>query len=1013
MKHTLVLISCLLLLPTSALAANSHLEPKIKLNNQQLIAQDVPLPDVPSPEQIQEMATNITVKVSSNNNGGTGVIIAKKQQTYLIVTNAHVVAGSNKFQIQTSDGVVHQAQLLANSNLSKYDLALVEFSSNKQYKVAQINNSTPKAGMPVLGVGFSAETGKLTFREGKTTQVPEQAFKGGYQIGYSSDIVQGMSGGAILDNQGGLMGINGRSTYPIINSGFVYADGARPTAEEIQQFRRSSWGIPFKTFLAQVNPEILTAYSLPLPQSTPSIPPVASTGWLADLEQKAKQFSVRIDSSSNANGSGVIIAKQGDVYTVLTADHVLCERVSAKEPCGNNRYQILAPNNQLYPIIPESVNRQPGVDLAVVKFSSKAIYQVATLADYNPNNFELMFTAGYPKLGDKSPWRFTIGLIYEKEQGLLQTKESDFSTNSSGQLKSASSLTGGYELVYTSITYGGMSGGAVLDSQGRVIGIHGRAEGEQAIDQKTGDRGINGDRVQMGYSLGIPISTFLGLVTRLKLQPPKVETTPPPQLNPDKIQSIEDAVLSANVSQGNATASTWLERGNQLWRLRQYKEAVKAFDQAIKLKPDFVYLAYYGKGIALLRDGNDLEAVAALEKAVQLEPNFVAAWERLSVVYQELGQPEKALAAINQAIQLQANNPNLYNGKFSVLNYLKRYDEALDVINIVIKLNPRATFYSNRGSVYYNQEKRELAIADYTKAIEINPKYATAYNNRGIVYYNQEKRELAIADYTKAIEINPKLAEAYNNRGNVYKKQEKRELAIADYNKAIEINPKLAEAYNNRGNVYKKQEKWELAIVDYTQAIEINPRDADAYSHRGLVYDNQEKWELAIADYTQAIEINPKLAEVYINRGIIYKKQEKWELAIVDYTQAIKINPKFAEAYYNRGVLYFEQKKWDLALADYNQAIQFNDKLAQAYYNRGVVYYNQEKWELAIADYNRAIEINPQYAQAYANRGLVYVNRGDKQKAIADLQTAATLFQQQGNTQSYEWVIGKLQQLQG
>ena len=72
-------------------------------------------------------------------------------------------------------------------------------------------------------------------------------------------------------------------------------------------------------------------------------------------------------------------------------------------------------------------------------------------------------------------------------------------------MQSASSLTGGYELVYTSITYGGMSGGPVLDSRGRVIGIHGRSEAEQAGDVP----------VQIGYSLGVPVSTFLGLASRL------------------------------------------------------------------------------------------------------------------------------------------------------------------------------------------------------------------------------------------------------------------------------------------------------------------------------------------------------------------------------------------------------------------------------------------------------------------------------------------------------------------
>ncbi|MFM6785123.1 MAG: serine protease, partial [Dolichospermum sp.] len=59
---------------------------------------------------------------------------------------------------------------------------------------------------------------------------------------------------------------------------------------------------------------------------------------------------------------------------------------------------------------------------------------------------------------------------------------SDFNTNSSGTAQSAASLTGGYELVYSSITFGGMSGGPVLDSQGRVIGIHGRTDGQTAID---------------------------------------------------------------------------------------------------------------------------------------------------------------------------------------------------------------------------------------------------------------------------------------------------------------------------------------------------------------------------------------------------------------------------------------------------------------------------------------------------------------------------------------------------
>jgi hypothetical protein len=63
---------------------------------------------------------------------------------------------------------------------------------------------------------------------------------------------------------------------------------------------------------------------------------------------------------------------------------------------------------------------EDGVDLAVVKFTSSENYPIATLVDY-------------PKLGEnRSPWRFTLGQIFGKEQGLLETGSSDFKSSGSG-----------------------------------------------------------------------------------------------------------------------------------------------------------------------------------------------------------------------------------------------------------------------------------------------------------------------------------------------------------------------------------------------------------------------------------------------------------------------------------------------------------------------------------------------------------------------------------------------------
>ncbi|MFN7412359.1 MAG: tetratricopeptide repeat-containing serine protease family protein [Dolichospermum sp.] len=811
-----------------------------------------------SPQQLQNIAKQITVRVIGDNNGGSGTMFAKKGNSYLVVTNSHVLLGVNKIQVKTPDGKTYSAQILPNTNFGNLDLAVLQFTSNQNYCLPpEIASFDINKDTEVLAAGYSSSKGEIAFRTGKVQQIISQpSLKEGYEIGYSSDIEQGMSGGAIIDSRGYLLGINGISAYPVLNSGYVYADGKLPTNKEIQELRKLSWGIPITTLLAQVKPEVLTAYALPQPDREEGIPPGQLTGWLRELEQKAKQITVRIDSSSGANGSGVIIAKEGDIYTVLTAAHVLCEREDATKPCGGFNYQILAPNEKQYAVEKSSIKLEEGVDLAVVKFRSQENYQVAILAKYPTKDFEYMFTAGYPRLRDKSPWRFTLGQIFSKEQGLLATTQSDFNNNSSGTSQAAISLTGGYELVYSSITFGGMSGGPVLDSQGRVIGIHGRTEGEAAIDNNSS----SGGTIQLGNSLGIPVSTFVGIANRLKTQAQKVETTPPPELNTQKTDSIQTAILSIDISKGNTTASQWLERGNQLWRLRRHEEAIQAFEEAIKQKPKFIHLAYYGKGLALYWSGKDIEAITAWELAVKSQPDFVPVWNALSLIYRESKQLDKALVAINQAIRLQPNNPNLYSQKFGVLSDLKRYREAEVAINKAIELSPRAAFYSNRGVAKDELGDKQGAIDNYNQAIKINPNLAQAYNNRGLTKYELGDKQGAIDDYNQAIKINPNYAQAYTNRGNAKSELGDKQGAIDDYNQAIKINPNFAEAYYNRGVAKDELGDKQGAIDDYNQAIKINPNYANAYYNRGVVY-------YQLGNKQKAKEDRQRAAQLFLAQG--------------------------------------------------------------------------------------------------------------------------------------------------
>ena len=170
--------SYLFLIPSLFLATNLFIPPVVG-SETKIIAQNID-PYVYIKDNI---ARQIAVQISSDENGGSGVIIAQRDNTYLILTNDHVLRDRETFTIHTHDGVTHQATRVINAIETDDDLALLQFSSDKSYQIATINPAaTPKIEQAILAVGYDAATGKLVTQEGKIERVSDKTFKEGYSI---------------------------------------------------------------------------------------------------------------------------------------------------------------------------------------------------------------------------------------------------------------------------------------------------------------------------------------------------------------------------------------------------------------------------------------------------------------------------------------------------------------------------------------------------------------------------------------------------------------------------------------------------------------------------------------------------------------------------------------------------------------------------------------------------------------------------------------------------------------
>jgi tetratricopeptide (TPR) repeat protein/S1-C subfamily serine protease len=922
--------------------------------------------DLPSPQEIQQAARKITLRVTSENNGGSGVLIAKKGDTYLVLTNAHVVKRATKLQIQAPDGQKYTARSIDGGFDAKYDLALLQFTSPTKYALADLSDvASPLAPeRTIYSAGFPFDTKNIRITSGQVSQLSDIPFDDGTQIGYTTNrgekgIRQGMSGGAILDARGKFLGINTLGAAPILPN-YTYNDGSKPLPKLATRYRQSNWGIPIYNFLTNVKPDILYGYDN-LPKVERQVTP---TGYLARLNTKARQLTVRIETSGG-NGSGVIVAKEGSSYYVLTAKHVV-QDLDTKQKF--NDLQLVTYDQERYGSISTAVAE--GADLAVIKFSSDTDYPTAKLGRYNLNDNAFAFVGGFPgRSAINSPlwqWQLNPGYIREKELGKINVQDEQ-------------SFSNGYDLIYSSVSYGGMSGGPVFDRQGNVIGIHGRAEST--------------DKIILGQSLGISIQTFLELATKLQINPQLlwIEKSVPPLITQDDRKMVIAAMQNITQPQESDSGESWLAYGNQLYRVYQSDKSVIAFDKAIAKGK--VLTGRYGKALSLRRLGKLPLARISIAEAIAAIPatkhsDYYYFWNYQSYILTGLKEYDAAIASLNVAIGLEPRNLAARNEKADILSKQKKYAAAISVYDEMIRMRPEAYIYRNRGLMKAALKDNRGAIDDYNQAIQINPNYANAYNSRGVIKAALKDNQDAIDDYSQAIQINPNYANAYVGRGITKAELKDIQGAIRDYNRAIQLDPNNAFAYRNRGNAKVSLKDNQGATLDYDRAIQIDPNNASAYANRGnvkLLLGDKQK---ALLDCNQAIQLNPNLAYAYGIRGSAKSALGDKQGAISDLDRSIALDSRLARSYNSRGVVKFEMGNNSAAIIDTDRAIQLDPNFSLAYSNRGFLKVISGQERDALPDLERAIQLNPRASESYACRGLVKEMLGDKQGSISDYRQA-------------------------
>jgi Tfp pilus assembly protein PilF len=413
----------------------------------------------------------------------------------------------------------------------------------------------------------------------------------------------------------------------------------------------------------------------------------------AEVRSIARGVTVEIKLQQDSSvGSGIIIARSGDLYTIATNRHVICGSGSRNKIPAGETYELGLADGQKYRVKSNSVKLiGTDLDLAIVQFRSSRQYpvvQLGTASALKAN--DVVYTAGFPL--EQPGFSFNQGeVIAAVDRRIMDDR-------------------GGYSIVYDAFTLPGMSGGGVFDRNGQLVAIHGQGERYQE-NTVLDDNNRVGSKI--GYNRGIPVRWLVsGLATagidiRVNRQPVSSTTT--------------DSQVAVNADEYFiAGFNKLVEPGADPGTGK--RAAIQSLSKAIQINPRYI-VAYFIRAFVYKQLREFRRSLSDYNRAIALNPQYAEAY---------------------------------YNRGFLKYEKFNDNQGALVDFDRVIVLKPQlAQAYVNRGILKYEKfNDNQDASADFNRAITLNPQLAQAYFNRGFLKYEKfNDKAGGIQDFRQAAKL--------------------------------------------------------------------------------------------------------------------------------------------------------------------------------------------------------------------------------------------------------------------
>lgn len=394
------------------------------------------------------------------------------------------------------------------------------------------------------------------------------------------------------------------------------------------------------------------------------------------------------------------------------------------------------------------------------------------------------------------------------------------------------------------------------------------------------------------------------------------------------------------------------ERGQDAHAKSDYQKAIELYDAAIRLKPEFPE-AEFQRAMALLFSNHKEEALKGFNRAVELRPDWAYAYATFgSQLAAYFNDDRDAEPILRRALELDTQNESVLVALADLRARAADVNEALALSKRATS-SPKATSstWRKRSFIELRAGDKMAALASVNQALAIEPKDLGAR-------YDRAKLKLDIGDQAGAYEDLRVLETAGHGTNlpgafelaQMYERAGKRDDALRVLDALSPEDQKRAEIIALRAEITGGDGSSAEERAALEELLGRDPTNASLLARLGAAYRRIDP--LKSQDYYyRALKSDPKNTNYAIGYASALVQARKFPEAVNVLRAILARSPNEYLAHTNLALALYELKDFRGAIAEYEWIAKARPELAATYFFLAVAHDNLQEYEDALDAY--------------------------------------------------------------